>query len=122
MCIRDSIYSVGHVQGIQVTTFRSHFQVAFATVAGFLTTTYAVYAKQSGIPEIKTVLGGFVIRRFMGAWTLVIKSVGLVRSLPLQGSKRLLICRLSACRWRLVYGWVKKVRWFTLPVAARICL
>jgi chloride channel 3/4/5 len=42
---------------------------------------YAIYAKHSGIPEIKTVLGGFVMRRFMGGWTLVIKSLGLVRSL-----------------------------------------
>ena len=39
---------------------------------------FAIYAKHSGIPEIKTVLGGFVIRRFMGTWTLVIKSLGLV--------------------------------------------
>jgi chloride channel 3/4/5 len=39
---------------------------------------YALYAKHSGIPEIKTVLGGFVIRRFMGTWTLAIKSLGLV--------------------------------------------
>ena len=39
---------------------------------------YAVYAKHSGIPEIKTVLGGFVIKSFMGAWTLVVKSLGLV--------------------------------------------
>lgn len=39
---------------------------------------FALYAKHSGIPEIKTVLGGFVIRRFMGAWTLAIKSLGLV--------------------------------------------
>jgi chloride channel 3/4/5 len=38
---------------------------------------YAIHAKHSGIPEIKTVLGGFVIRRFMGSWTLVIKSLGL---------------------------------------------
>ena len=39
---------------------------------------YAIYAQHSGIPEIKTVLGGFVIRRFMGGWTLLIKSLGLV--------------------------------------------
>jgi chloride channel 3/4/5 len=38
---------------------------------------YSLYAKQSGIPEIKTVLGGFVIRHFLGAWTLIIKSLGL---------------------------------------------
>lgn len=37
-----------------------------------------MYAKHSGIPEIKTVLGGFVIRRFLGTWTLITKSLGLV--------------------------------------------
>lgn len=54
------------------------FKVMFAAFASILVTTYAIYAKHSGIPEIKTVLGGFVIRRFMGTWTLVIKSLGLV--------------------------------------------
>lgn len=38
-----------------------------------------MYAKHSGIPEIKTVLGGFIIRRFLGSWTLITKSLGLVR-------------------------------------------
>ncbi|KAI1771333.1 chloride channel [Hypoxylon cercidicola] len=51
--------------------------VTFALCAGFLVKEYAIYAKHSGIPEIKTVLGGFVIRRFLGAWTLVTKSLGL---------------------------------------------
>lgn len=54
------------------------FSVAFAACASILVKTYAVYAKHSGIPEIKTVLGGFVMRRFMGAWTLLTKSLGLV--------------------------------------------
>ncbi|KAF1812656.1 chloride channel protein 3 [Eremomyces bilateralis CBS 781.70] len=53
------------------------FSVLFAACASFLVQRYAFYAKHSGIPEIKTVLGGFVIRRFMGPWTLVIKSLGL---------------------------------------------
>ena len=57
-----------------------HGQLLFAASASILVNTYATYAKHSGIPEIKTVLGGFVIRRFMGAWTLVIKSLGLVGS------------------------------------------
>ena len=52
-------------------------QVLFATLASVLVNKYAIYAKQSGIPEIKTVLGGFVIRRFLGGWTLLIKSLGL---------------------------------------------
>lgn len=53
------------------------FSVFFAICASMLVRAYAPYAKHSGIPEIKTVLGGFVIRRFMGLWTLVVKSLGL---------------------------------------------
>lgn len=53
------------------------FSVLFATIASFLVKEYAIYAKHSGIPEIKTILGGFVIRHFMGPWTLIIKSIGL---------------------------------------------
>jgi len=51
--------------------------VLFAACASVLVNRYSLYAKQSGIPEIKTMLGGFVIRRFLGAWTLVVKSLGL---------------------------------------------
>ncbi|KAK3671966.1 chloride channel [Recurvomyces mirabilis] len=51
--------------------------VFFATCASLLVNRYSLYAKQSGIPEIKTMLGGFVIRRFLGVWTLVVKSLGL---------------------------------------------
>ncbi|WKT48916.1 Chloride channel, voltage gated [Fusarium oxysporum f. sp. vasinfectum] len=53
------------------------FAMLFAYVAALLVQEYAIYAKHSGIPEIKTVLGGFVIRRFLGLWTLIIKSLGL---------------------------------------------
>ncbi|GME61458.1 Cystathionine beta-synthase core [Neofusicoccum parvum] len=52
--------------------------VLFAACASILVKHHAIYAKHSGIPEIKTVLGGFVIRYFMGTWTLVIKSLGLL--------------------------------------------
>lgn len=54
-------------------------QVTFALSAAVLVKEYGVYAKHSGMPEIKTVLGGFVIRRFLGLWTLITKSLGLVR-------------------------------------------
>jgi chloride channel 3/4/5 len=53
------------------------FSVAFAAFASTLVKNYAMYAQHSGIPEIKTILGGFVIRRLLGGWTLTIKSVGL---------------------------------------------
>ncbi|KAH9826938.1 H(+)/Cl(-) exchange transporter 3 [Teratosphaeria destructans] len=51
--------------------------IIFASAASLLVVRYSQYAKQSGIPEIKTVLGGFVIRHFLGAWTLLIKTLGL---------------------------------------------
>lgn len=53
------------------------FSVLFASGASLLVNRYSIYAKQSGIPEIKTLLGGTVIRRFLGLWTLVVKSLGL---------------------------------------------
>ncbi|RAL58489.1 hypothetical protein DID88_005193 [Monilinia fructigena] len=56
------------------------FSLSFAFISSVLVQEYALYAKHSGIPEIKTILGGFVIRRFMGIWTLVIKSLGLCLS------------------------------------------
>lgn len=56
------------------------YSILFATCAAVLVTSYATHAKHSGIPEIKTILGGFVIKKFMGLWTLMIKSVGLVGS------------------------------------------
>ena len=53
------------------------YSIFFASCASVLVQNFASYAKHSGIPEIKTVLGGFVIRRFMGGWTLIVKSLGL---------------------------------------------
>lgn len=53
-------------------------KVFFAFCAAILVQKYSLYAKHSGIPEIKTVLGGFVIRRLLGAWTLITKSLGLI--------------------------------------------
>ncbi|KAJ5974504.1 hypothetical protein N7481_011714 [Penicillium waksmanii] len=56
------------------------FSVVFAFCACILVRRFAIYARHSGIPEIKTVLGGTVIRHFMGPWTLAIKSLGLCLS------------------------------------------
>ena len=35
-------------------------------------------ATGSGVPEVKTILSGFVIRRFLGTYTLIAKTVALV--------------------------------------------
>lgn len=47
----------------------------FATLAVMLVRTFAPYACGSGIPEIKTILSGFIIRGYLGKWTLTIKSI-----------------------------------------------
>ncbi|CAB1428764.1 unnamed protein product [Pleuronectes platessa] len=39
---------------------------------------FAPYACGSGIPEIKTILSGFIIRGYLGKWTLIIKTITLV--------------------------------------------
>lgn len=51
---------------------------AFAAAAAILVKTFAPYACGSGIPEIKTILSGFVIRGYLGKWTLLVKSVTMV--------------------------------------------
>jgi chloride channel 3/4/5 len=70
-------YALAHPLYILNMT-NDNLKMLFAYVAAVLVQEYAIYAKHSGIPEIKTVLGGFVIRRFLGIWTLVTKSLGLV--------------------------------------------
>ncbi|KAJ9585744.1 hypothetical protein L9F63_002439, partial [Diploptera punctata] len=48
------------------------------TLAAALVRMFAPYACGSGIPEIKTILSGFIIRGYLGKWTLIIKSVGIM--------------------------------------------
>lgn len=98
------------------------FGVLFAYCAALLVQEYAIYAKHSGIPEIKTVLGGFVIRKFLGPWTLVTKSFGLVwftYNLCLL-NVRLTLRRFLPCRREC--GWEKKVPWCMSHVVAQTCL
>lgn len=51
------------------------WSLLFAALAVLLVKTFAPYACGSGIPEIKTILSGFIIRGYLGKWTLTIKSV-----------------------------------------------
>ncbi|KAG0374741.1 glycerol ethanol, ferric requiring protein [Mortierella sp. AD032] len=53
---------------------------SFAASAAFLVKRYARYAAGSGISEIKCILAGFVMKGYLGGWTLVIKSLGLAMS------------------------------------------
>ncbi|CAH8503319.1 unnamed protein product [Schistosoma bovis] len=64
-------YFVGYI-------FYIIYAVLFALVCVFLVRMFAPYACGSGIPEIKTILGGFIIRGYLGKWTLLIKSIGMI--------------------------------------------
>ncbi|KAK4321014.1 hypothetical protein Pmani_008179 [Petrolisthes manimaculis] len=54
------------------------WSLLFASLAASLVMMFAPYACGSGIPEIKTILSGFIIRGYLGKWTLLIKSLGMV--------------------------------------------
>ncbi|KAF9091068.1 glycerol ethanol, ferric requiring protein [Mortierella sp. AD031] len=56
------------------------FATSFAASAAFLVKRYAKYAAGSGISEIKCILAGFVMKGYLGGWTLIIKSLGLAMS------------------------------------------
>ncbi|KAF2497024.1 putative voltage-gated chloride channel [Lophium mytilinum] len=53
------------------------FAAIFAITAGVLVKAFAPYAAGSGISEIKCIIAGFVMKGFLGAWTLLIKSIAL---------------------------------------------
>ncbi|KAK3318683.1 chloride channel [Apodospora peruviana] len=53
------------------------FATTFAFTSATLVKSYAPYAAGSGISEIKCIIAGFVMKGFLGLWTLVIKSVAL---------------------------------------------
>lgn len=66
-------YTLGYV-------FFIAWALLFASLAAALVRMFAPYACGSGIPEIKTILSGFIIRGYLGKWTLIIKSVGIMLS------------------------------------------
>ena len=49
----------------------------FAFVAAFLVKRLAPYAAGPGISEMKCIIAGFIMKGFLGWWTLIIKSLGL---------------------------------------------
>ncbi|KZS08629.1 Chloride channel protein [Daphnia magna] len=54
--------------------------LSFASLAAILVRMFAPYASGGAIPEIKTILSGFIIRGFLGKWTLLVKSIGIMLS------------------------------------------
>lgn len=53
-------------------------KLAFSFTAAHLVKSIANYAAGSGISEIKCILGGFIMKGYLGFWTFAIKSLTLV--------------------------------------------
>jgi len=70
-----------------LTAADGHEQAMFSFSAAHLVRSFAPYAAGSGISEIKCILGGFVIKGFLGFETFLIKGLTLVSSLNLQYSR-----------------------------------
>ncbi|KAI4246794.1 MAG: hypothetical protein L6R40_001823 [Gallowayella cf. fulva] len=51
------------------------FSTVFALASASLVKSFAPYAAGSGISEIKCIIAGFVMKGFLGFWTLLIKSI-----------------------------------------------
>ena len=60
---------------ISNATLLTSFQIVFALSSASLVKAYAPYAAGSGISEIKCIIAGFVMKGFLGFWTLLIKSI-----------------------------------------------
>lgn len=56
------------------------FSTAAAVIASFLCKVYAPYASGGGIAEVKTIVSGHQVKRYLGGWTLVTKMVGMCLS------------------------------------------
>uniref|UniRef100_A0A6G1SM83 H(+)/Cl(-) exchange transporter 3 n=1 Tax=Aceria tosichella TaxID=561515 RepID=A0A6G1SM83_9ACAR len=50
----------------------------FAGLAALLVKRFAPHARGSGIPEVKTILSGFVIKGYLSKWTFIVKSICMV--------------------------------------------
>lgn len=84
----------------------------YAVFAAWLCVAFSPYAAGSGISEIKVVLGGFVMKRLLGAWTLIAKSMGLMLSVGsgMMVGKEGPCVHLGCCTANLVSRFFSKFR------------
>ncbi|GAA5982488.1 hypothetical protein JCM11641_006131 [Rhodosporidiobolus odoratus] len=73
--------------------------VLLAVTASYFVQVFAPFAFHTGIPEIKTLLGGYVMTGFLSPWTLVIKLLGLPLAVAsgLSLGKEGPLCHVACC-------------------------
>jgi chloride channel 3/4/5 len=73
--------------------------VFLGTLSSFLVVNLSMYSSDSGLPEIKTILGGFIIHGFFSLKTMVVKSISLSLALAsgLCIGKEAVMIHLACC-------------------------
>jgi chloride channel 3/4/5 len=84
-----------------------------AGACGWLVCSFAPMAAGSGLAQLKTILGGFIIRKFLGGWTLLVKSIGLVLSVSsaLVAGKEGPMVHIACCWGNLISRCFSKYSW-----------
>ena len=80
--VARELYSLFHLFSMYAASSRkmsiaqlTKLQTLFALTSASLVKSFAPYAAGSGISEIKCIIAGFVMKGFLGFWTLLIKSI-----------------------------------------------
>ena len=91
-------------------TFYILSSIAMAFLSGCLVVKFAPYASGSGIAEIKCIMSGFVIRRYLGIRTFIAKTLGIVLSSAsgLCLGKEGPAVHVSSCIGNIVSRWFPK--------------
>lgn len=102
-------WSQNHVFKFFIYTFWS---LAFSTVSFLLVRLIAPYAASSGLPEIKTILGGMVVRKFLGWQTGLVKFLGTMLSVGsgLSIGKETPLVHFSTCVGNILTRFFAKYR------------
>ncbi|KAJ5401565.1 uncharacterized protein N7487_007461 [Penicillium crustosum] len=75
-----------------------------SSIAAVLVKSFAPYAAGSGISEIKCIIAGFVMKGFLGAWTLLIKSIALPLAIASGLSTREILTASAAAGVAVAFG------------------
>jgi chloride channel 3/4/5 len=89
------------------------FSVLFATLSAYLVQQWAPCTRGSGIPETKTILGGFVIPGFLSFRALLVKMMGVVLSVGsgLSVGKEGPLVHIACALTQSVSHWTQKYKY-----------